>query len=178
MAASGWPISRIVPLAQDRHIANPSSIGDDRIKRNTATRSTFWWRQVAVYGVLLALGTALLQLLDYRWLARAHSTELYLLIVAGAFLALGLVIGARVLGSSPLARSARNPAAQATLGISEREMAVLREIAAGHSNKQIARNLGISPNTVKTHIARLFEKLGASRRTDALARARELGLIG
>ncbi len=131
-----------------------------------------------IYGALLAIGTALLQWLDYRWLARAHSTELYILIVAGAFLALGLFVGSRVLGAPPPARPAGNPAAQATLGISEREMAVLREIAAGHANKQIARNLGISPNTVKTHIARLFEKLGASRRTDALARARELGLIG
>ncbi len=137
-----------------------------------------WWRQAALYGALLALGTALLQWLDYRWLARAHSTELYLLLIAGAFLALGLFVGARVIAARPPARPTGNPAAQATLGISDRELAVLHEIAAGHANKQIARNLGISPNTVKTHIARLFEKLGASRRTDALARARELGLIG
>jgi DNA-binding NarL/FixJ family response regulator len=54
---------------------------------------------------------------------------------------------------------------------------VLREIAAGHSNKQIAANLHVSPNTVKTHVARLFEKLGAQRRTQALRKARELGLV-
>ena len=136
-----------------------------------------WWRQVLIYGALLALGTALLQWLDYRWLARAHSFELYLLIVGGGFLALGLLIGARVLGGTPAPRPAGNPAAQTSLGISDREMTVLHELAAGHANKQIARNLGISPNTVKTHVARLFEKLGARRRTDALARARELGLI-
>ncbi|WP_447725071.1 response regulator transcription factor [Sphingomonas koreensis] len=136
-----------------------------------------WWRQVLLYGVLLALGTALLQWLDYRWLAREHSTELYLLIVAGAFLAIGLLIGARVVGGTPPPRPDGNPIVQASLGISDREMTVLRELAAGHANKQIARNLGISPNTVKTHVARLFEKLGASRRTDALARARELGLL-
>ena len=46
-----------------------------------------------------------------------------------------------------------------------------------HANKLIARRLGVSPNTIKTHAARLFEKLGARNRTDAVARARELGLI-
>ncbi|HEY0624790.1 response regulator transcription factor [Sphingomonas sp.] len=142
-----------------------------------ATRFPSWWRQALLYGALLAAGSALLQWLDYRWLVRAHSIELYLLIVAGAFLAIGLLVGARVLGRPAPPRPAGNPAAQASLGISVREMEVLRELAAGHANKQIARNLRISPNTVKTHVARLFEKLGASRRTDALARARELGLL-
>jgi ATP/maltotriose-dependent transcriptional regulator MalT len=56
-------------------------------------------------------------------------------------------------------------------------MAVLTELAAGHSNKEIARRLDVSPNTIKTHVARMFEKLGARRRTDAIARARELGLL-
>lgn len=139
--------------------------------------SNGWWRQVLFYGALLAIGTALLQWLDYRWLVRAHSIELYLLLVAGGFLAIGLLIGARAMGSAAPPRPTGNPAAQVSLGISDREMTVLRELAAGHANKQIARNLAISPNTVKTHVARLFEKLGASRRTDALARARELGLL-
>ena len=56
-------------------------------------------------------------------------------------------------------------------------MAVLAELAAGHSNKEIAARLHVSPNTVKTHVGRLFGKLGARRRTDALRRARELGLV-
>jgi ATP/maltotriose-dependent transcriptional regulator MalT len=70
-----------------------------------------------------------------------------------------------------------NPNAVASLGISPRELVVLKELAAGHSNKQIARRLEVSPNTVKTHLARLYEKLGAQRRTDAVNRARELGII-
>ena len=56
-------------------------------------------------------------------------------------------------------------------------MAVLEQIAEGRSNKEIAAALGVSPNTVKTHVARLYEKLGAERRTDAVARARELGIV-
>ena len=70
-----------------------------------------------------------------------------------------------------------NPKAQATLGISPRELAVLQELAAGRANKEIAQRLAVSPNTIKTHTARLFEKLGAKRRTDAINRARELRLL-
>jgi DNA-binding NarL/FixJ family response regulator len=54
---------------------------------------------------------------------------------------------------------------------------VLHEIAAGRSNKEIAQRLNVSPNTVKTHVGQLFEKLGARRRTDAIAKARELGIV-
>lgn len=136
-----------------------------------------WWRHAALYGALLAFGAVVLQWLDYRWLARTHSTEFYLLIVALGFLALGLYVGARVIGRPLPPRTPGNPQAQESLGISAREMAVLAELAAGYSNKEIARRLAVSPNTVKTHVARLFEKLGARRRTDAIARARELGLL-
>jgi len=69
-----------------------------------------------------------------------------------------------------------NPKAVASLGASPREL--VAEGAAGRSNKEIARRLQVSPNTVKTHLARLYEKLGAQRRTDAVNRARELGIIG
>lgn len=136
-----------------------------------------WWRHAALYGVLLALAAALLQWLDYRWIARTLSFEFYLLLVAIGFLALGLYVGARVLGRPAPVREPGNPDARKSLGVSEREMAVLVELAAGYSNKEIARRLDVSPNTVKTHVARLFEKLGARRRTDAIARAREIGLL-
>ena len=136
------------------------------------------WKQVAVYGLLLALGTLALQWLDYQRMARVHAGDIYDLLLAAGFLVLGLWIGARVLGRRTAAPAFDgNPRALAELGISPREMAVLREIAAGHSNKQIAANLHVSPNTVKTHVARLFEKLGARRRTEALRKARELGLV-
>lgn len=135
------------------------------------------WQRALRYGGLLALGTAVLHWLDYRWLARAHSIELYLLIVAAGFLAIGLWLGARVIGAPAPPRDPGNPAAQAALGISARELEVLHHIAAGHANKEIARRMAISPNTVKTHAARLFEKLNARNRTDAIARARDLDLL-
>ncbi|RYG14319.1 MAG: response regulator transcription factor [Burkholderiales bacterium] len=136
------------------------------------------WKRVALYGVLLAVGTLGLQWLDYQRLARAHSGEVYVFLVAAGFLALGVVLGVRVFGhrAAPVPFDG-NPKALEALGISPREVTVLQEIAAGRSNKEIAARLHVSPNTVKTHVARLFEKLGARRRTDALRRARELGLV-
>lgn len=135
------------------------------------------WKRVIFYGALLAAGTLALQWLDYQYLARAHSGDIYFFLIAVAFLALGVYIGARVIGGARPEAFDGNPKAQAALGISPRELAVLQEIVAGRSNKEIAAQLNVSPNTVKTHVARLFEKLGAKRRTDAIRKARELGLV-
>ena len=98
-------------------------------------------------------------------------------LIAAAFLALGIVLGARIFTTTKPITFDGNPKAQAALDISPRELTVLLEIAAGRSNKEIAANLDVSLNTVKTHVARLFEKLGAKRRTDAINRARELGIV-
>jgi DNA-binding CsgD family transcriptional regulator len=135
------------------------------------------WRGVALYGALLAAGTLALQWLDYERLARTHSGDVYIFLIAAGFLALGLFIGARVIGARGRTTFDGNPNALAALGISPRELAVLREIAAGRSTKEIAAELNVSTNTVKTHVARLFEKLDAKRRVDAVNKARELGIV-
>jgi DNA-binding CsgD family transcriptional regulator len=135
------------------------------------------WKQVAIYGALLAAGTFVLQWLDYQRFARAYSNDIYIFLIAAAFLALGIFIGVRVFARSRSKPFDGNPQAQAALGISPRELEVLKEIAAGRSNKEIAARLDVSPNTVKTHVAQLFDKLGAKRRTDAIAKARELGIV-
>ena len=129
------------------------------------------------YAALLALGTVALQWLDYQRLARLHSGDVYLFLVAAGFLALGVFVGARAFAAPPPAPFDGNPKAKAALGLSERELEVLQELAAGHSNKEIAARLYVSPNTVKTHVANLFAKLDARRRTEAIRRARELGLL-
>jgi DNA-binding CsgD family transcriptional regulator len=136
------------------------------------------WKRVALYGVFLALGTYALEWLDYQRLAQAHSTDIFIFLMAAAFLGLGVYLGVRVIGRAPAPLPFDgNPKAQASLGISPRELTVLHALAAGHSNKEIAAQLGVSPNTVKTHVSRLFEKLRAKGRTDAINKARELGIL-
>ena len=63
------------------------------------------------------------------------------------------------------------------LGITPRELEVLQLIAEGLSNKEMAERLFVSENTVKTHTSRVFDKLGASRRTQAVQIAKSQGLI-
>lgn len=71
----------------------------------------------------------------------------------------------------------KNEAALAALGITQREHAVLELLATGKSNKEIAQKLGVSPNTIKTQVASLYQKLEVQRRTQAVQKARELALI-
>jgi DNA-binding CsgD family transcriptional regulator len=139
--------------------------------------SAITWQQILAYGVALALGALALDWAQYQRLARARTADVYLFLVAAGFLALGLWAGARLLGRGRSPAAAGNPAAQASLGISDRELAVLGALAEGRSNKEIGLLLHISPHTVKTHVARLYEKLEARRRTEAIARARALGLL-
>jgi DNA-binding CsgD family transcriptional regulator len=138
--------------------------------------SAITWQQVLLYGAALALGALALDWAQYQRLARARTADVYLFLVAAGFLALGLWAGSRLLGRAPPLPPG-NPAAQASLGISDRELAVLGALAEGRSNKEIGLLLHISPHTVKTHVARLYEKLEARRRTEAIARARALGLL-
>jgi DNA-binding CsgD family transcriptional regulator len=135
------------------------------------------WKRIVLYGALLAVGTLALQWIDYQRLVWMHSGDIYLFLVAAGFLALGVFLGVRVFATPAPAAFDGNPKAQAELRLSERELEVLHELAAGRSNKEIAAQLHVSPNTIKTHVARLFEKLGARRRTEAIARARELGIV-
>lgn len=133
--------------------------------------------RMLAYGGALAAGVLTLQLIDYQRLVRSQPGDVWLAVVASIFLVVGVFVGARLFAPPRPGRAPGNPEAQAALGISPREMAVLHEIAAGRSNKEIALSLAVSPNTVKTHVARLLEKLGAKRRTDALAKAREIGIL-
>ncbi|MBL8548839.1 MAG: response regulator transcription factor [Hyphomonadaceae bacterium] len=133
-------------------------------------------KRVAIYGLALAAGAMALQWLEYQRLALSHPGAVYLALLAAGFLGLGIFVGARLFapGRPP---APGNPPARDVLGLSPRELDVLHALAAGQSNKEIAARLKVSPNTVKTHVAHIYEKLGARRRTEAVARARELALL-
>lgn len=128
------------------------------------------------YGVALAALAFVIEWLDYKHATRAWTTEFYVGCIAVLCVAMGIWVGNR-LTARPRLSYTRNDAAIASLAISAREIEVLDLLAAGHANKVIARRLDISPNTVKTHIARVFEKLEVASRTQAISRARELDIL-
>ncbi len=134
-------------------------------------------RPILIYGLVLALGAVALQWLEYRIWARSHAAEVWIAMLAAGFLGLGIWIGAWALRPRTQPGFEPNEAAAGQLGLTRREREVLGLLAAGKSNKEIAGKLGLSPNTVKTHIANLYDKLQAVRRTDAVSRARALRLI-
>ena len=126
---------------------------------------------------MLAVGAALLQWLEYQYLTRVFAGEIYVAVVAAAFAAGGVWIGWRVAARGSPGPFEPNLAAMRSLRLTGQEVRVLERLAGGQSNKEIARDLGLSPNTVKSHVASLYAKLEVSRRTQAIGRARELHLI-
>jgi ATP/maltotriose-dependent transcriptional regulator MalT len=134
-------------------------------------------RTIALYGFALAAAAFVLEWLQYRHFVRAQPTEAYVVAVAVIFAVIGAWAGRRLMPPARHEMVERNDAAIRYLGISERELDVLTLLASGNSNKEIARRLDISPNTVKTHVARLFAKLEVSRRTQAIQKARALDIL-
>jgi DNA-binding CsgD family transcriptional regulator len=135
------------------------------------------WRTILVYALALAAAAAGLEWLRFRHATRLLPTELYVGLVALAFIALGLWLGFRLTPMPRRGPFVRNEAAIRSLGLSPRECQILEMLASGASNKELARALGISPNTVKTHVARVYEKLDVDRRIQAVEEARRLALI-
>jgi len=134
-------------------------------------------RIIILYAAGLAAGAFLLQWLQYTYWVRAFPAEIYVGLIAAGFAALGVWAGMRLARRPAPASFERNDAAIASLGITLREQEVLALLAAGRSNKEIAHELGVSPNTVKTQVASLYQKLEVQRRTQAVQKARELALI-
>jgi two-component system, NarL family, response regulator LiaR len=152
-------------------------------------RNPIMKRHVLIFGLVGGLLIATLQYTEYRFVIIEHSIELYGALVAILFATFGIWLGLRITRSRETIREtvvvrevlvqpfAPNTAHQQTLGITARELQILALIARGFSNREIATQLFVSENTVKTHCARAFDKLGAVRRTQAVQRGKELGLL-
>lgn len=134
-------------------------------------------KTILLYGGLIALAAFALEWAEYKYLTRVFATEIYVVLIAVAFTALGVFVGRRLTEQAPAGPFQKNVAAIASLGLTDRECEVLVLLAEGITNKEIARRLDVSPNTVKTHVSRLYEKLEVARRTEAVRKARELALI-
>ena len=145
-------------------------------------------KQILLWGAVGGVLIAALKLIEYQYFVRAYPGEVYGALVAIIFTAVGAWLGLkwtrakevvvvkeiRVRESGPFVL---NAGALEESGLTPREHEILGLIAEGLSNREIGERLFVSENTVKTHSARLFEKLGASRRTQAVQEGRRLGLI-
>ena len=145
-------------------------------------------RHVLIYGLIGGILITILKWSEYRFLVIEHSFEIYGGLVAGTFAVLGIWLGLRLTGTreTVVVKEVPVPAIHPftpdeqkrnSLGITPREFEVLELIANGLSNREIADKLFVSENTVKTHSSRVFDKLGARRRTQAVQLGKELGLL-
>ena len=153
-------------------------------------------KQVLIFGLVGGVLIALLQWTEFHFVVLEHSIAIYGVLIAVLFAGLGIWLGTRLF--APRDRvverivdrvvEVESPAADDTvrerldvtrerLGITRRELEILELVARGLSNREIAETLFVSENTVKTHCSRAFDKLGARRRTEAVQRSKELGLL-
>lgn len=134
-------------------------------------------RSILIYAGLLAAAAFALQWIEYQYMIRAFTTEFYIVLIGVGFTALGLWLGRTMTPARRAPQFVLNDAALRSLKITKREHAVLEQLASGQSNKEIASVLHVSPNTVKTHVAKLYEKLEVSQRVQAVQKAKDLQLI-
>ena len=145
-------------------------------------------RHVLIYGLIGGILIAVLKWTEYRFLVIEHSIEIYGGLTAATFAVLGIWLGLKLTGTRQriVVKEVPVPAAEPFLpderkreglGITRRELEILGLIACGLSNREIAGRLFVSENTVKTHSSRLFDKLGAKRRTQAVQIGKTARLI-
>ncbi|MDX1685313.1 MAG: response regulator transcription factor [Saprospiraceae bacterium] len=146
--------------------------------------STIWplspyWTRIGLYAIFLAGLLLILKTIEYQYLVRNFTIEVYIGLIALLFSGLGIWIGLQIIKKRPGSEQhfEINQKAMAHLKLSSREYEILKLIATGLSNKEIAERLYISLPTVKTHISNLFSKLDVSRRTQAVKRGRNMGII-
>ena len=143
---------------------------------------------ILLFGVIGGLLIVGLKLIEYRWLVVEHSIEIYGGLVALLFATVGIWLGRKLTRprETVVVREVHVPAPVdfvrderrvEALGLTPRELEILEMIAAGLSNKEIAARGHVSENTVKTHSSRVFSKLGARRRTQAVQLGKEMRLI-
>jgi|ERR1041384_4565544 DNA-binding NarL/FixJ family response regulator len=149
-------------------------------------------KHVLLFGLVGGALIAVLQVSEYRWLVLQHSVEIYGAIVAAVFAGLGIWLGTTVARRREVIREiavhvevpvpapaqfVRDEAKRTSLGITDREMEILELIAEGLSTREMASRIHVSENTVKTHASRVFSKLGARRRTQAVQLGKQHRLI-
>jgi DNA-binding NarL/FixJ family response regulator len=137
-------------------------------------------KTVLIYGFVLAVLVAILKAIEYRFLVKKFSVDIYLGAMALIFTMLGIWVATMIIQKrrgpedNGVASEITSTAGEI---LTDRECEVLQKMADGLSNQEIADSLFISIHTVKTHSSKIFEKLGVKRRTQAVVRAKKLGLL-
>jgi DNA-binding CsgD family transcriptional regulator len=145
-------------------------------------------KELFLYGALGGVLIALLKVIEYKHFVQAYPSEVYGGLVALIFTAVGIYLGlkwtkakevvvvreVRVRDDGPFVLNGAN---LKEVGLTQREHEILGLIAQGLSNREIGEKLFVSENTVKSHSSRLFDKMGVNRRTQAVQKGRDLGLI-
>lgn len=148
------------------------------------------YRSILLYAAVFGVSLFVLRWLELRLLIMRHGYEAYAGAIALFFTLLGIWLAMRLARPKvetqivekevylkPASTFVVNEAEILRLGLSRREMDVLQLMAQGLSNDEIAERLFVSLNTIKTHAARLFEKLEVKRRTQAVEKAKRLEII-
>jgi two-component system, NarL family, response regulator LiaR len=144
-------------------------------------------KHILIYGLCGGLLIVALKVIEYRFLVVEHSIEIYGGLVAAVFAGVGIWLGLKLTKKKetvvvrevpvPAQPFSVNQTRLQEFGLTPREHEILELIARGLSNREIAAKLFVSENTVKTHSSRLFDKLSAKRRTQAVQIGKEFGLI-
>lgn len=136
------------------------------------------WKIILKYALILFLFLSAFKFLEFQFFSHKLTLELYLILVATAFLLIGFFVSRRFTKTVvTFVEKAPELDQQQLDKLSAREQEMIVFLSQGYTNKEIAKSLEISPNTVKTHLSRLFEKLGVSNRTQAVAEAKLLNII-
>ena len=144
-------------------------------------------KHILIYGICGGLLIVALKVIEYRFLVVEHSIEIYGGLIAAVFAGVGIWLGLKLTKKKetvvvrevpvPAQPFSVNQTRLEEFGLTPREHEILELIANGLSNREIAAKLFVSENTVKTHSSRLFDKLSAKRRTQAVQIGKEMGLI-
>ncbi|MGB5498612.1 MAG: response regulator transcription factor [Maribacter sp.] len=134
-------------------------------------------KTVLIFGALIFALLLLFQISKYSIITGSLDTEIIIAIVAVVFFIVGVYLNKRSLHKDSFPKTILNYKKIKTLEISPREYEVLKEIALGLSNKEIAEKLFLSESTIKTHVSNILVKLNAKRRTQAIQIAQELKII-
>lgn len=147
------------------------------------------YKQVIGYGAVFAILMLVVRWLEIRYIIMAHAFEIYAGAIALIFTCLGIWLALKLVKPKIQTQVIEKEVYKTTtdfvfnqesfekLGLSKRELEVLQLMARGASNQEIADQLFVSLNTIKTHVSRLFEKLEVKRRTQAIELAQKLALI-